>query len=449
MNSFLIKKYVYPTYHRLLMRDGLYHWYEFYQQSQWWPESRIREYQWELLHKLIKHAYIHVPYYRQLLEALNLKPAQIKDWDDFRKIHLLSKELVSGNYERIIADNISGKRRVPNSTSGSTGINFYFISDRNSFIHKQALQMRLDHWMNMGIADRETTIWGASWDVLQARRPKALLKRYLKNKMMLSAYHLSEENMENYFSAIKKFGSKFLHGYPSTLYRFACFLEQRGVSFPLRGVRTAGESLYDFQREVIERVFKTRVFNYYSSRDVTMIAQEDGSHAGLYVQAENVILEVVDENGEPVFDKEGEIVLTDLHNYVMPFIRYRIGDRGILSSSGGKCGRGLPMLKKVTGRTFDLITFPNGNAVGGTFWTLLLKSEKGIAYFQVIQKRADMVLITIVPDKDYHPAVVETLRRRIWDYAGEKLKIEFSLVEKIPLTPGGKTRYVISEISDK
>lgn len=449
MNKKLIEKVIHPAFHRLIKRDELYKWFEFYQQSQWWPKERIIAYQWELLQKLLRHAYEHVPYYRQLLQTSILDPEHIKDWEDFRKIPFLSKELVSENRERITADNISGKRRVPNSTSGSTGVNFYFISDRDSFIKKQALQMRLDHWMNMGSADRETTIWGASWDVRQAKRPATLLKHFMKNKMMLSAYHFAEENMADYLSLMKKFGSEFLHGYPSTLYRFACFLEKQGVSFPLKGVRTAGESLYDYQREMIERVFETRVFNYYSSRDITGIAQEDGEHDGLYIQAENVVLEVVDEKGNPVFDREGEIVLTDLHNYVMPFIRYRIGDRGVLSSTGGSSGRGLPMLKTVTGRTFELITFPNGNAVGGTFWTLLLKSEKGIDYFQVIQKQADMVLIYIVPNQDYIPSIADILRKKIWEYSGNKMEINFSLVESIPLTPGGKMRYVISELGKK
>lgn len=448
MKTKLVEKVIHPLYHRMIRHDKLFDWFEFYQRSQWWPIEKIETFQWELLQTMLQHAYEHVPYYNQLFNTNNLQPKDFKDWEDFRKIPFLSKELISKNRDQISADNILGKRRVPDSTSGSTGINFHFISDRNAYITKQALQMRIDHWMNMSVADHETTIWGASWDVHKSRRPMELLRRYLKNKLILSANHLGDENMEKYLLIMRKIKSKFLHGYPSTLFRFAQYLEKKGVSFPLKGIRTAGETLYEFQRDIIEKVFETNIFNFYSSREISMIAQEDESHDGLYVQAENVILEVIDEKGDPIIDKEGEIVLTDLHNYVMPFIRYKIGDRGILSSNSGKCGRSLPMLKSVTGRTFDIITFSNGNAVGGTFWTLLLKSVKGIEYFQVVQTSLDIVLIRIVPNKDFKPTIYEILRKRIRDISGDKTEIKFSIENSIPLTAGGKMRYIISEIEN-
>lgn len=449
MNPHLFEKIVSPFYHRVLKRDGVYNWYEFYLQSQWWPSERLVAYQWELFTKLIRHAYDHVPYYRELLHTHDLKPELIKDWSDFAKIPFLTKKIATENKDRIKAENIPDRRFISNSTSGSTGINFQFYSDRDAFPHKKALQMRLDKSMGMGVADREATIWGAHWDVRYAKKIITRVKRVIKNKMILSGYHLTEEDMSKYFRLIKAFDAQFLHGYPSTLHLFASFLERQGYTLQVKGVRSAGETLYDFQREVIERVFQAKVFNFYGCREVGMIAQESEYHDGLYVQAENVILEVVDEQGKPVLDTEGEIVVTDLHNYAWPFIRYRIGDRGILSSSAEQNGLGLPLLKKLVGRTFDLVRFPNGNTVGGTFWTLLLRSEKGIELFQVIQKSIDLIIINIVPNKEFNENIYDKLRNKIREYSGMNVEIKINLVDSIPVTKGGKLRFVISEINQQ
>jgi len=245
---------------------------------------------------------------------------------------------------------------------------------------------------------------------------------------------------------MSSFGIEFIHGYPSTLYYFSQYMKKNSMEFPLSAIRCAGETIYSFQRSAIEHVFGARIFNFYSSREVPILAHEDSAHDGLYVQAENVFLEVLDDSGNPVFDQEGEIVVTDLHNYVMPFIRYKIGDRGILSSTTGRSGRGLPLLKAVTGRSFEMINFPNGNTVGGTFWTLILKSEKGIFRFQVIQKRVDLIQIKYCPDDEFKHESIEKITHRIRQYSGENLKIEFEQVSSIPPLPSGKFRYVVSEV---
>ena len=434
-------------HHEVIKRDRVYKWRCFLEKSQWWKRERLEEHQARLLAKLLVHAREKVPYYREILSGMTLTPVSVRDSKVWRRIPFISKEIIRKNFVELQAFEFPRSRFIPNATSGSTGINLKFFSDRASMPQRQGVQFRIDDWMGMYLGSRELTIWGINWDSKRTREALSILKRILRRKLLVSQYQLTEDNMRVIYEQMVRFKAEFLHGYPSTLYYFSQYLKKKRLSFPLRAIRCAGETLYPYQRMAIEEVFGARIFNYYSSREVSGIAQEDVAHDGLYVQAENVFLEVLDESGDPVFDQEGEIVVTDLHNFAMPFIRYRIGDRGILSSSPGNSERGLPLLKAVTGRTFDLITFPNGNTVGGTFWTLMLKSEKGIFRFQVNQKSVDLIQIKYCPDEELEMDTIQKITNRIRQYAGDELKIEFEHVESIPTTQSGKFRYVVSEIN--
>ena len=177
-----------------------------------------------------------------------------------------------------------------------------------------------------------------------------------------------------------------------------------------------------------------------------MIARECGQHNGLHIMAENVLAEVLDDQGNPIEEGEGDLVITDLHNRVMPFIRYRISDRAIVSKRKGACGRGLPLLQEIIGRSFEIIEFPNGNKVGGTFWTFVLKSEPGIKEFQVVQKDIDHIQINNTPDETASLRFFDGFIQKIHEYSGFDLKIIFNKVDEIPLTRGGKYCFVVSEL---
>lgn len=442
----IVETFVYPLYHRWLKRDGLYEWARFYEDSQHWNAERMREYRHDLLAKLLRHAYENVPYYSRVFDETGIPLPELSGNKGFGNIPFLTKESVRAHFQEIQAVNIPRDRFITNSTSGSTGSNFTFYSDKHSFLHRKALQARIDTWMGMGPADRELILWGASWDIKKAKKPLPRIKKFFRNKMALSAYHLSEAMMGEYYKRMVDFGTRFLHGYPSSLFRFADFLECNGLDYPVAGIRCAGETLFEFQRRKIEKVFRAPVFNFYSSREVNILAHENRSHDGLSVQNENVILEVVNEKGTPVFDEEGEIVVTDLHNYAMPFIRYKIGDRGILKKSNRSGPPGLDVLESVTGRIFDIVKFPNGNAVGGTFWTLLMRSEPGINYFQVRQKRMDEIEIDVVAGPEFLEAAFARLREKIFRYSGPGLEIKLNSVDSISLTKGGKFRFVVSDL---
>ncbi len=192
----------------------------------------------------------------------------------------------------------------------------------------------------------------------------------------------------------------------------------------------------------------TSVINRYGCRELGYIASECDSHHGLHIAADHVVVEIVDENGQSCKPgKLGEIVVTDLDNLAFPLIRYKIGDISIISDRTCECGRGLPLLEKVEGRTFDLIVGINGNKVTGSFWTLLRHNIKGIKKIQVIQKNEKSIKIKIVGNNDFTSDEAAMIERITKEKLGEGMIVSVETVKDISLTKSGKFRWVISEVS--
>lgn len=434
------------AYYLLTGKRKIYDLISKYERSQFSSLAEIEKYQLKLLNKLLLFILENNEYYKNILQKnnINLPLLSIKD---LQKIPFLTKAIVKGNFNAITSKNINKKRKIPNSTSGSTGTNFKFLTDKNSLLYRQALNVRMDSWLGFKKGNKKFSIWGASFEAGKNRTIKQRLKDKYNNTIIVSGYNLTHDNMMKYCNKIQEFKPQLITGYPSTLTLFSEFLLQNNLSYHPEAIRTEGETLYPFQREIIEKAFHTSVFGFYSSREISGIAHECSAHKGLHIFSENLIIEIVDDNGNVIDEGEGEIVLTDLHNYVMPLIRYRIGDRAVISKRKCNCGINLPLLENVEGRTFDIIKFPNGNSVSGTFWTLLLKSKPGIDDFQVNQKQDETIQIIIKINDKYNPDLNDYLLDKIRDFGGKNIKVIFSIVDKIPLTKGGKRRYIMSELN--
>lgn len=441
----MVKKSAFYIYHQWMKQDQFFENTEFLNRSQFWDREKIEQYQWQLFTEMLEYAYQQVPYYNQLLKKSGLSPADIRFPEDLRQMPILTKKDVEENFNQLKAEGIEAWRIKSNSTSGSTGTNFRFLSDKGVQI-RSALQKRCYDWMDIDYLDKKITIWGAAWDVKKSKKIVSKIKAFVKSQLLLSGYNLSEGDIEDYYHLMLSFKPRLLISYPSIFKELADVFRGHGFNYTPHALQTGGEKLFSLQRESIEAVFNTKIFDFYGARDVSMIAQECEKHNGLHIMAENVLAEVVDDQGNPVDEGEGDLVLTDLHSRVMPFIRYRIGDRAVITKRDCNCGRGLPLLQEVIGRSFEIIEFPNGNKVGGTFWTFLLKSEPGIKEFQVIQKDIDSIQINYIPDHTIiksFDGFLEKLHR----YSGENLKVNFNKVDVIPRTKGGKLCFVISELN--
>jgi len=421
---------------------------------QWSSEEDIKKYQWSRLEALLRYAYESVPFYKTLFNTIPIDVKNSISIDEFRKIPLLDREIITKNRDTLLSTRYQPSELMIDTTSGSTGKKLVFYREkrgekRNNYL-REAASLRSMEWLGIGRYDKVAMLWGSQMNLSGIKKLKALMWRSIFPTLFLSSYNVTPTMMNTYAKKLILFKPKMVLGYASALYMFANYLEEKSIEIRgLKGIVSSAETLYQFQRDRIERVFQCKVFECYGCREFGTVAQECMEHKGLHVVNEHVFVEILDEEGNPCKPGIlGKIVITDLDNYCFPFIRYDIGDIGIFSDKKCGCGRGLPLLEKVEGRTFDIIVGINRNYFTGTFWTILLRTYvKGIEQFQVIQENFGELVIKLVTDESFTENEKNKLLEYIHEKCGNDMKVVFELVDRIPLTESGKHRFIISKIS--
>jgi len=240
---------------------------------------------------------------------------------------------------------------------------------------------------------------------------------------------------------------KVLVGYASALERFAQFVQEYHLDdIKFLGIISSTEVLYPNQREIIEHTFGCRVLDRYAARELGGIACECSEHMGLHISAEDVYVEILRDEVPVPIGEEGDVVVTNLNNYGMPFIRYHIEDVGRLSDVVCRCGRGLPMMQVVRGRASDMFKTKDGQAVHGHVFNYVLRCIDEVKQFQVIQKSYDYIIVSIVERAPLPPERIAFLERAIRDIMKSEVKVEFQFLQSIPVQSSGKYRFTISEV---
>ena len=446
MHPTLVRKVLYPAY-RALKRDHVLTYLADMRRVQVMEPEEIRKYQWDKLRKLLTYAARQVPYYRDMFNRLGMVPEDIKNEIDLGRLPVLRKQDIGADPEAFIPDGYPRKHLRRDATSGSTGESFYFYVGREARQAVSANTIRMNAWIDIAIGDKIALLWGTAFDMDKTRKFIDALKLRLSNHIILSTYRMDESSLDQYVRRLKRFKLDLMAGYPSGMTHFAQAILEAGVEvFRPRAVVLSGETLYEWQRETIEKAFGAPVYNHYGCREFGAIARECKAGRGLHIACERLLLEVVpsDLAGE---DRDvGELLVTDLDRFGMPFIRYAIEDLGSITWEKCGCGLGLPRLKTTIGRTFDVVKAPNGNALGGTFWTFLLKRKKGIERFQVIQEEIDKITVAITPTAEFSDETRQYILEKVREACGPDMRVRFELKPKLERTPTGKHRFVISRL---
>jgi phenylacetate-CoA ligase len=340
---------------------------------------------------------------------------------------------------------LPGLRRIVKATGGSTGVPLRFELDSRSHDKRMAATFRGYSWAGAGPGTRQLHLWGTS-PVPQPfpARQKTRLYDWLYNRRVLGAFGLSEATTGEYLRQVEAFRPEVIVAYVNALYSFARSLKEHGlVPTPPRSIVVGAEKLHGFQRELIQEVFRAPVFETYGSREFMLMAAQCERRQGLHVTAENLIIEVVDDEGQPVPEGvEGRVVVTDLYNYAMPFVRYANGDRAV---AGGRCdcGRGLPLLSEIAGRQADMLTTPDGRRVSGLYFPHLLKDFPAVRRFQVVQEGpAAIVLEVEAPDVTREE--LDRISTAVLTVLGPTVRFTIRTVSEIALSPAGKLLVVVN-----
>lgn len=446
LSSKIVKNIIAPLWAKYEGTSYMRH-LEVLEQTQYSTRSEIEGKQLELLGALVDHAYHNVPYYRMIFDSQGGSPGKIQSFDDFAKIPILTKEIIRDRQNELLARNISHNNLLWKKTSGSTGMPLSFAIDLASKDFKRAATIRHNRWANWDLGTRVGAIWGNPPDFSMQPRlwlRNALLERY----HYLDTLKMDDMDMERFASWMEQHSDAVLFGHSHSVYLFALFAKKQGYTdIRPKGIVCSAMMLHDFERKEIESVFRTMVTNRYGCEEFGVIASEC-PHGGLHINEELLYLEVDNSSAEfSGSEGSGALLVTDLTNFGMPFIRYRIGDVSAIDNESCSCGRSLRRLKRIFGRDSDYIRTPGGKYISGISLTENFSSLiPGVKQMQIIQKRIDFILLRIVKDKFFDDRSICTLRKlfavRFED--GMNFKIEY--VESIQNEKSGKYRFVISEL---
>ena len=415
------------------------------EKTQWWKPKELEELQNKKLRALVKHAYENVPYYHRLFRRIGLKPEDIKTKEDLTKLPILTKDTIRKNLSQLLAKNIPKFKLMEMHSSGSTGEPLKYYIDKESYSYGWAQTFRCWGWAGYKIGDPYIKV---------SLNPRASFVKKLQDKLINCTYiyasaDISKESFKNYLKIMEKAKPKIIRGYASSMYIFAKFMEELDLNFNhnLNAIMTTGETLFPHYRKLIESAFNTEVYDGYGGES-TPVAFECENHS-YHLCNETVIVEFLRDGQQVSTGELGEIIITNLDNYVMPFIRYKVGDVGRPSEDRCSCGRGLSVMESIEGRDTDIVVTPKGGFLVVHFFTILFEYIEGVEQFQVIQERIDRLRIKIVKNEKFTDADLRHIITWIKKHAGEEMEVNVEFVDSIPPTKSGKRRFVISKVADK
>jgi phenylacetate-CoA ligase len=441
----LVSRLLFPLHERLKGHDSVALRRQM-EQSQWLEPPQIATLQAERLRAFLGAA-AEVPYWRELFTKLKFDPMAVSGVHGLQALPLLDKATIRAHTEAMMHPRASGLKRF--NTGGSSGEPLIFFIGNERVSHDVAAKWRATRWWGVDIGDPEIVVWGSPIELGSQDHIRALRDKLLRTEL-LPAFEMSQAKLDQFVAAIRDRRPKMLFGYPSALSHIARHAQARGQRMDDLGIRVAfvtSERLYDDQRETIARVFGCKVANGYGGRDAGFIAHEC-PYGGMHLTAEDVVVEIVDAAGRVLPAGEpGEIVVTHLATKDFPFIRYRTGDVARLSNEACACGRGLPQLRDIQGRTTDFVVAADGTVMHGLALIYILRDLPGVEAFKIIQHDRLRCTVQIVARAgaaaDIDATVVNGFRRRL----GEQVQVGIERVASIAPERSGKHRYVVSHAS--
>jgi phenylacetate-CoA ligase len=411
----------------------------FLDRTQFDPPDLVRARQLAMLKATLRHAWDTVPYYRATWQAAGVHPADVKTLGDLSHFPVVTKTDVRTRGDTLVSTAYDRSKLRVKKTSGSTGVPLSVRIDEPAVQWKYACTLRADQWSGYRLGQRVAKVWGNP-EYRHFGLKGRVMNHVVDRAVYLDTIHLTGERIREFTDRLRRHRPGLIFGHAHSLYLVACELKKAGVrDVRPGGVISTAMPLHDWQRAVIDEVFGVPATNRYGCEEVSLIASECERHDGLHVAAESVYTEV-----EP----SGHLLVTDLSNYAMPLIRYRVGDVVTVSDDPCPCGRGLPLLGKVMGRDADYVVTPAGSLISGISLTEnFAVLVGGVAQMQLVQEEVTFLRVRMVPDDTFTAASRGQIAKLVADTFGPKMRHEVELVDAIPQDPSGKYRFCVSKVA--
>lgn len=386
----------------------------------------------EYLSRILKHACEKTEYYKK------------NDYKkDIRSFPVITKAILKENYNQFISNDFDEKKLIKVNTSGSYGTPFTFLLSEEKKTRQRAEIIYFGEWAEY--------IIGMKHAYLRANDNKSKMKLFIQNEIFIKTGSLSQRWLEKQRKLIKSTKVKNLIGFPSVISTIAQYCIDKGddaIDFNVRGVIISGESLYDNQRDTIEKAFGAECLSRYSTEELGVLAHECKKEHKHHINISSYHIEVLkleeDVTAEP--GELGRIVVTDLFSYAFPLIRYETGDLGIMSEECS-CGMKTPILESVEGRNLETILTTDGGKISPFFVNPIMKDYKKIIQFQFVQ--IDKINYTLKIVGELNKNEVDKLKEKYINILGGKAILTIEMVEDIPTLKSGKRAYVVNEYTKK
>lgn len=417
-------------------------------QSQWWSPALLRQQQFRQLANLLAHAIRTVPFYGEHLRGAGYDPAQdLVRPEAWAQLPFLQREHIQRHGEALRSRQLPTDhgRVVDYTTSGSTGSPIRFCKTEVTYLFWRALTLRDHLWhrrdLNGKLAAIRTTTnesegagWGPATDEVFDTGPSSTLN--IRTDIDAQARWLERQNPD------------YLLSHPSNIQALAKRCLETGIHLPrLNQVRTFGETLTPGLREVCLKAWGATLTDVYSAEEVGYIALQCPAHEHYHIQSESLLVEILDEMGRPCSPGEiGKVVITTLHNFAMPLIRYEVGDYAELGEPC-PCGRGLPVLKRIMGRQRNMLTMPDGRQHWPSFPAEGWLPIAPVRQFQLVQRDLELIEARFVADRPVTADEKQRLAAMLQEYLCYPFRIDFVQLERIERKPNCKFEDFISEVA--
>jgi phenylacetate-CoA ligase len=422
---------------RLFYGRSFFSWKAFLRESEGWDRERVNTYRLEQLRDLLLHSGRNVPYYERLFSERGFDPRKLQHLDDLKALPYLEKETVRDKCDEFIARNVPRRSMIEQFTSGTTGIPLRIYQTREDNGKYYAFLYDAFERIGYSPADREVKFWTA---IKMGGRTDLPFVTY-GDKLILSNRYLSGEWLSRYVVMIRKFQPVFMAGYPSTLSILAAFMRENGMPAfdTLRAAVVHSETMYPWQRTLLQENISPRLFSVYAMTEPTIFAAGCEYADSQHVYPQSGLAEFIDTGTD-----YKEIAVTGFNNYAMPFIRYKTGDLAVRGGeSCDRCGRPHHLIDKIVGRMDEFLIDREGRVI-----SRLLSMGKifpNCRQYQFFQEELGKAYLKIVRGERFSQSDVSSIRSTLSEILGpmkDTIDIEIVFVDRIPTAPAGKLQLV-------
>lgn len=416
------------------------------EETQFLAEEVLLERQWRRLRDILAFVYAHNRFYRQRFDRAGFHPCDLKTPEDMLSLPELTKQEIRAHTPDMISDGYRIETLLHFKTGGSTGraLDIYLTEECSE--QRNACARRHDRWTGWEPGEPIGAVWG---NPVRPVTVKAKLREWLLNPLIyLDTMQVTDASVWQFAQQWRATHPTLLYGHAHSLFVLAEYVRRLGIdSIRPRGILSTSMMLMPHERRTIETVFGIPVTDRYGCEEVSLIGSQCEHHSGMHLNIEHLYIEFIKPDGTPARPGEmGTIVVTDLMNRSMPFIRYRVEDMGVPSDGRCACGRGLPLMERVVGRSADFLIRRDGARVAGvSLIENTLTKIPGIDQMQIVQEALEHIVVYVVPGAGFNTGTEELLSRYFRGLF-EGVRIDVVTMSAIAPEPSGKYRFSICKV---